>query len=845
MTMEDLDDSNRYQFKTMDAAMIYAQLWTGHANQMLTEAACIKCVRQSMLAYKQTVACATRFLPLSPQQPIPETETTIESNDAPASLRPNILAIEIPGLNHKSIETLPSLKYFLSSEAIGFVRFPRYVPLAHDYSVFRGGAEIDLPRLWMQRGYQVFRSSTECHGGTVSSREKPTGHLYHGTQIQEMFCVDHDHPNCLGGKAKPEIMLNAAKKFIERRKYVNETWATFLSFDEGKEATKTLVDTLDVPLTNFLAKLAKKVLSLDHWANTVVAIYSNEARTDQALFFKPLRDGNVSDNLDKFVTPIDLHRTLARRDGVEEESHGYGEDLHTTLPDDRRNCQSVAKQHEAFCDRNQSPQFTTDENPPPPSILSFYADIPPKRKLQLRMKHVKGYSKRATVEKGCKCATNFRTWFLCEDKHPWEVEDTFKEYFMLVDCPSRHIHFESRMLPNTVLLRRSKKKREESGYTNATNVNILFLEVDSVSQQYADRHFSKTRELLKGYRVQMNEKNGSFDCPSGLCSADFADVSLVGANSIPNQIAALAGCLGSTTEHTRMCGLQKKDIGESYRNRSCTSCRQCLTDSFRRFVHLGNVFTTFYQDLESHHVFCRLAERKIAMQELNTAPKTRWGVSLEGPCIDGSTCAKQTETATISLNFIQNMWRTYESAPKFAFLNAMAAHDYSHDWERVTVMAERYDEHLYQFLKGMLSRSDAHQTVIILRSDHGLQRGPMAMDYGLQVEHRRPWTEILVPEGLVASKHALFENQNRMTTGFDLYNTIRSLLSRSKGQRDDEGMPSDWSFDLLSDEIPLNRTCKDARVDAELCRTSPVSREYGVCNRFDKQQKSFCSKEDE
>ena len=177
---------------------------------------------------------------------------------------------------------------------------------------------------------------------------------------------------------------------------------------------------------------------------------------------------------------------------------------------------------------------------------------------------------------------------------------------------------------------------------------------------------------------------------------------------------------------------------------------------------------------------------------------------------------------------------------RFAFLNAMAAHDYSHDWEQMTTMAERYDELLFHFLTGILSRQDADRTVIILRSDHGLQRGPMAMDYSLQTEHRRPWTEILVPEDLVASKEALFVNQHRMTTGFDLYNTMRSLLSRSKGQPDDEGIPH-WSFDLLSDTIPVNRTCADAKVDVELCRGMPVSREYGVCNKLDKQQVGFCA----
>jgi Protein of unknown function (DUF229) len=178
---------------------------------------------------------------------------------------------------------------------------------------------------------------------------------------------------------------------------------------------------------------------------------------------------------------------------------------------------------------------------------------------------------------------------------------------------------------------------------------------------------------------------------------------------------------------------------------------------------------------------------------------------------------------------------------RFAFLNAIAAHDYSFNWEEMTVMAERYDDHLSDFLKGILTRQDSQKTVIFLRSDHGLQRGPMAMDYAQQVEHRRPWTEILVPEILIPSKVAFFENQLRMTTGFDLYNTIRSLLARSNGVRDEEGVPKIWSFDLLSEVVPLNRTCIDAKVDPKLCRRAPIPRDYGVCNVLDHKQVNFCS----
>jgi len=155
------------------------------------------------------------------------------------------------------------------------------------------------------------------------------------------------------------------------------------------------------------------------------------------------------------------------------------------------------------------------------------------------------------------------------------------------------------------------------------------------------------------------------------------------------------------------------------------------------------------------------------------------------------------------------------------------------------LMAEVYDKHLYNFLHSMLSRKDSEQTVIVVRGDHGLQRGPMAPDFGLQVEHRRPWTEILVPEKLVPSKSALFHNQFRMSTGFDLYNTIRSLISNLEAGNQKEGIPT-WSYDLLSELIPLNRTCEEAKVTSELCRRRVPLRDFGVCNPLDKQQRVFC-----
>ncbi len=259
----------------------------------------------------------------------------------------------------------------------------------------------------------------------------------------------------------------------------------------------------------------------------------------------------------------------------------------------------------------------------------------------------------------------------------------------------------------------------------------------------------------------------------------------------------------------------------------------------------ANVFPAFYLDIQSHKVFCSLVERKIATEEkLATMHRKHWwGVDLSDPCLDGYACPPNSEKASISLQFIKQVWNAYESQPKLAFLNAMAAHDYSADWEMMIPRAEVYDEHIHNFLESMLSRTDSQHTVIFLRSDHGLQKGPMSMDYSLQVEHRHPWTEILVPESLIVSKEALFNNQGRMLTGYDFYKTMRLLMSdRSNPRNVGEGIP-DWSFDVLAEEISPQRKCEEAKIDSSLCPHVKQTRQYGVCNRLDPDQARFCEME--
>jgi hypothetical protein len=270
--------------------------------------------------------------------------------------------------------------------------------------------------------------------------------------------------------------------------------------------------------------------------------------------------------------------------------------------------------------------------------------------------------------------------------------------------------------PDPKVLNRKQVVDAKSSGASQKRPNILFLELDSVSQAYADRHFPRTRELLNSMRLTKTENNG-FKCGQNdtLCSADFKEFSVIGASSIPNQVGALGGCI--VTVGPERCQMLEVD---AHNRTICTeeghlvngmqlvsehevSSAFCRTDDKGRspwlfdiakeagyvtlfaeefcydgsvYVSQGNIFD-LDADILPHKFFCRNTERRA----------TKEGVKIEGPiwlyedssnptkpCVDEvGSYSKQ----KVAIDHIKTMWGAYEDTPKFAYLNAMAAHVYT------------------------------------------------------------------------------------------------------------------------------------------------------------------------
>lgn len=124
-------------------------------------------------------------------------------------------------------------------------------------------------------------------------------------------------------------------------------------------------------------------------------------------------------------------------------------------------------------------------------------------------------------------------------------------------------------------------------------------------------------------------------------------------------------------------------------------------------------------DLSLSELYCHLAKHWLKTNDITVELKT-WAVEYDSKTVP-DTCFDGKSRGEIGLEFISQMWDAYDSRPKFAFLNALAAHDYSLDAAHVSLGAEGYDAVVHRFLRSILARKDSRDTYVVLRSDHGLQ----------------------------------------------------------------------------------------------------------------------------
>lgn len=130
------------------------------------------------------------------------------------------------------------------------------------------------------------------------------------------------------------------------------------------------------------------------------------------------------------------------------------------------------------------------------------------------------------------------------------------------------------------------------------------------------------------------------------------------------------------------------------------------------------------------------------------------------------------------------------------------------------------DDRLLDKLKRMEREGVLNEAMIVLLSDHGMRWGPIRDTFVGWYEERLPFLYVWLPKWFRDERpgayRSLRANRNRLTSPFDLYETLREVLSLSGGRANPApGCPKCRS--LLSGPVPRSRGCSDAGISSHWC----------------------------
>ncbi|GFN75047.1 hypothetical protein PoB_000155300 [Plakobranchus ocellatus] len=185
-----------------------------------------------------------------------------------------------------------------------------------------------------------------------------------------------------------------------------------------------------------------------------------------------------------------------------------------------------------------------------------------------------------------------------------------------------------------------------------------------------------------------------------------------------------------------------------------------------------------------------------------------------------SNCFGDSPVVTLLYDYWIQMASTFknENTPFFGYsFAAHLTHDNCHE-------ASKGDDAYHKFLQDLVATGGLNNTVIVWFSDHGQRFGRIRSTYQGRIETNTPYLLLIFPQWFKQKYPEVMQvlkiNQERLTTHFDVYETVKDLLyfkaKTGKGTVHERGIS-------LFKEIPRERTCAQAGVPDEFCACAQFS----------------------
>lgn len=175
-------------------------------------------------------------------------------------------------------------------------------------------------------------------------------------------------------------------------------------------------------------------------------------------------------------------------------------------------------------------------------------------------------------------------------------------------------------------------------------------------------------------------------------------------------------------------------------------------------------------------------------------------------------CTGHTPHHQFLLGYIKDYFIKYKTMPKFAFLFMCELTHWIND------PGQYLDSDFLTFLKWFKYSGELENAVVIIMADHGGRYGKVRNSVQGKIEERLPMMSIRYPTHTIENNPNLLKNlklnKDRLVTAFDIHETILDLLDKSRFSHSSTNTSHRIS---LSQEIPYDRTCKDAHIDVHWC----------------------------
>lgn len=368
--------------------------------------------------------------------------------------------------------------------------------------------------------------------------------------------------------------------------------------------------------------------------------------------------------------------------------------------------------------------------------------------------------------------------------------------FVKVQCFMRNVSIYKDFHAFTPLKQEVEERCNASSPGEQQSVSVLIVGVDAVSRLNLHRTMPKTIRYLKEV----------------LNAVEMLGYNKVADNTFPNLVPVLAGL--SEQQLRKTCWPTYRTVFDNcpliWRNYSKAGYRTAFAEDASWMGTFAYTKYGFHKQPTDYYtrVFNKLAEDEIGHEQRSNA----------------KLCTGPRISLDVLLAYAYKYAVAMVDRLSFGFFwGASISHDY--------LNLPRYADNKHVvFFRQLVEAGVFNNTVLVFMSDHGIRWGGIRATYQGYQEERLPFLFLSFPDWFRKKYPTaignLRKNVRRLTTPFDLHETLQDLLDlnrsveqnvlreRSNELTDSDSMPRGISLFL---PVPGKRTCRDAGIDNHWC----------------------------